>query len=451
MTRTHSTLRDERGTPTVTTDAYLVMALHAHDLGAAPTRHRLEGLVRVELVRAETWRASRTCDRAILELADAFMSSRHAHLRRYMARWLLADDGSRNGTWVNGERVREHMLADGDVIEVGHTFLVYREGPRAIDELDGAKLRAQPIGLATLSPTLAQRFAALERIARSGQSVLIGGETGTGKELVARAIHTLSGRTGAFVAVNCGALPETLAEAELFGHRRGAFSGAVSERAGLVRAADRGTLFLDEVADLRLPSQASLLRVLQERQVVPLGAEKTVDVDVRFVAATHVDLVQHVAAGEFRVDLHARLCGFELELPPLRARREDLGLLVRALLLRHGARSGLSALAARALFAHDWPGNVRELEQVLGSALALAGGGVIDVPHLPAALVEAPARLTGGVSRSPAAAAQRDELVRLLQAHGGNIAAVCREIGKGRQQIHRWLKRFELDPDAFRR
>jgi transcriptional regulator with PAS, ATPase and Fis domain len=291
-------------------------------------------------------------------------------------------------------------------------------------------------------------------MARSPQSILVGGESGTGKELIARAVHTLSGRSGKFVAVNCGSLPETLAEAELFGYRRGAFSGAVAERTGYLRAADGGTVFLDEIADLRPPSQAALLRVLQERQVVPLGDERPVPLDVRFCAATHRSLPELVATERFRGDLHARLLGFELQLPPLRDRREDLGLLLRALLRRRGQAATLTAAAARRLFAYPWPYNIRELEQALGAALALAGDQPIDRPHLPAALAEQSAHTPASGNRRPLRedeVAQRAELVRLLSLHRGNVAAVGRAMGKGRQQIHRWLDRYELDLEAFRR
>jgi DNA-binding NtrC family response regulator len=439
---------------------YLIVAVMADDPLAAPARHRLSGLEAVALGRGERREVGRERARLALAFPDGFLSSQHARLRAVMHRWMVEDRGSRNNTFVNGVRVREMMLQDGDVIQVGHTFLVFRVAPpdSGPDDLDGASLDEKEPGLATLSPALGTQITQLERVARSNESILIGGETGTGKELIARAVHALSRRSGPFVAVNCGALPEALAEAELFGHRRGAFSGAVAERTGYVRAADGGTLFLDEIADLRPPSQAALLRVLQERQVVPLGAERPLDVDVRFCAATHRALVELVAEGRFRGDLHARVRGFELRLPPLRERREDLGLLVRALLRRRGAGAGIKfkPAAVRALFAHAWPDNVRELDQALGTALALSLGDPIDLPHLPAAVADA--ALAAPPPRSGDRRPLRDEeldhraqLVTLLREHRGNVAAICRVTGKGRQQIHRWLKRYALDVESFRR
>ena len=444
-------LEDAGGRPV----PHLVVSFLADDPLAAPSRHRLIGTKLVSLGRADSVSVDRSPERIVLGLPDAWLSSHHAALRPVLHRWAIEDLGSRNGTFVNGARVRELMLADGDVIELGHSFLVFRLAPpdAGPEDLTATAFDDGPPGLTTLSPSLARKFEQLRRVASSLQSVVIGGETGTGKEMVARSVHALSGRTGDFVAVNCGALPEALAEAELFGHRRGAFSGAVAERTGYVRAADGGTLFLDEIADLRLPSQAALLRVLQERQVVPLGAERPIAVDVRVCAATHEALAECVAAGRFRADLLARLRGFELELPPLRERPEDLGLIVRALLRRRGEAATFKAAAVRQLFTYTWPHNVRELEQVLGSALALASGNPIDRAHLALATAPSASRRAATGRGRPLRAdelAHRDQLIQLLREHGGNIAAVCRAIGKGRQQIHRWLKRYDLDAESFR-
>jgi DNA-binding NtrC family response regulator len=444
---------DEGQTPV----AHLMVALPAGDPLGTPSRHRLAGIDQVALGRADGREVQRAGGVLTVALADAWLSSQHARMRRVLHRWAVEDLGSRNGTFVNGARVREIMLEDGDVIEIGHTFLLFRQVPPdgGPADLDVEALASKPPGLATLSPGLARQIDQLERVARSDQPVLIGGQSGTGKELMARALHTLSGRGGDFVAVNCGSLPEALAEAELFGHRRGAFSGAVAERTGYVRSADGGTLLLDEIADLRPPSQAALLRVLQERQVTPIGAERPVPVDVRFCAATHRTLSELVASGDFREDLYARLRGFELQLSPLRQRREDLGLVLGALLRRRGQAATFKVGALRALFAHSWPHNVRELEQVLGVALALARDQPIDREHLPPALTRTPEPAgTAGSDRRPLREpelAHRAELVRLLREHQGNIAAVSRATGKGRQQVHRWLKRYALDPESFRR
>jgi DNA-binding NtrC family response regulator len=455
MTDTISSNGDRGAGMDAAPTAHLVLALVAGDPLTAASRHRLGTIEEVVLGRGERRDVHRRDRRLALALPDAWLSTEHARIRSVLHRYALEDRGSRNGTFVNGARVREIMLEDGDVIQIGHSFLVFRVAlPDArADDLDAVELDAKPAGLATLSPPLARQVERLERVAQSSESVLVGGESGTGKELVARAVHSLSGRSGAFVPVNCGSLPEALVEAELFGHRRGAFSGAIADRVGYVRAAHGGTLFLDEIADLRPPSQAALLRVLQERQVVPLGAERPLEVDVRFCSATHRVLPELVKRELFRGDLHARLRGFELLLPPLRERIEDLGLLLGALLRRRGESATFKPAAARALFTHRWPDNVRELEQTLGTALALSAGAPVDLGHLPSALAFPSDATPAGASRRPlrpAEVAHRSELIRLLREHQGNIAAVSRATGKGRQQIHRWLKRYGLDQDTFR-
>ena len=258
---------------------------------------------------------------------------------------------------------------------------------------------------------------------------------------MARAIHELSGRRGAFVGVNCGALPQALIEDELFGHRRGAFTGAVDDRPGLVRSAEGGTLFLDEIGELPAASQVAFLRVLQEREVVPLGSDRPIKVDIRLCAATLRDLDELVASGRFRRDLHARLFDLTIELPPLRERRADLGLLVRALLARipGGAGARFAPAALRALVRHDWPSNIRELEKALRGAVARASGEAIELRHLPEAARREPrdapvdvdprapdAPIAAGPSTGfrPLADEQRElEIERLraaLEATGGN-------------------------------
>jgi transcriptional regulator with GAF, ATPase, and Fis domain len=385
------------------------------------------------------------------------MSEQHAQLMRVQGRWMLEDRGSKNGCAVNGKTVERAALEDGDVIELGSTFLLFRD--RAIpvtgdDDLAADELRPPLPGVGTFSAALAEQIAAAATAATSLVPILIRGDTGTGKEVLARAIHARSGRKGPFVGVNCGALPATLVEAELYGHRRGAFSGAVEDRPGHVRAADRGTLLLDEIGDLPPPAQATLLRVLQEREVVPIGESLPVRVDVRVVAATHVDLPTRVADGRFRRDLLARLSGLVVELPPLAERREDLAMLIAALLEAGDLGNlALTPAAARALFIHDWPDNVRELGMALATAGALAGRGPIDLAHLPRPL-RAPAP---GSAEAPEAEplsdderAQREQLEALLAEHGGNISAVARAAGKARWQIHRWMRRFGIDPARFR-
>jgi transcriptional regulator with PAS, ATPase and Fis domain len=290
------------------------------------------------------------------------------------------------------------------------------------------------------------------------------GESGTGKEVIARAIHRLSGRTGAFVAVNCGALPDTLVESELFGFRKGAFSGANEDRPGLVRSAEGGTLFLDEIGDLPAASQAAFLRVLQEREVMPIGANRPVPVDFRLVAATHRDLEVLVEKEAFRGDLLARITGFQVKLPPLRERREDLGVLIAVLLRRlDPARAEsvkFSVDAARAIFRHYWPANIRELEKSLGAAVVLAADSRIELDHLPAGVGAEHKQTTAPNTPHPTLEPpplsvddlrRKEQLHALLTEHAGNISAVARVMGKARMQIQRWIKRYGLDPESYKR
>jgi transcriptional regulator with GAF, ATPase, and Fis domain len=299
-----------------------------------------------------------------------------------------------------------------------------------------------------LSSQYARHLESLRRVAPSRLPILFLGESGTGKELLARATHDLSRRSGAFVPVNCAALPASLTESLLFGHTRGAFSGAVKDEPGHVRAADRGTLFLDEVADLPMTSQGILLRVLQEQEVTPVGAARPQQVDVRFVTATHRDLVGMVVRGEFRQDLYARLAGFVFNVPPLRERRVDLGLILSSLPC---SDVKLRPEAAIALMAYDWPLNVRELGHCLASAALLRSGSAIGLADLPDAVrSSAPPSVPRTplqqrpLALSPADCALRDDLQRRLAAHSGNIAAVARDLGKARQQVYRWIRRFGL-------
>ncbi|MCA1826092.1 MAG: sigma 54-interacting transcriptional regulator [Myxococcales bacterium] len=438
-----------------------------------PARHSLAGVDEVVFLRAGERSALRDGRKLELGIPDPTMSGTHARLRRQGDQFVIEDLGSTNGTFVDGVQERERTLADYDAIEMGHTELVFRASVPQDGEpdLDAGALDPPAPGLATMVQPLAAELARIPAIARSPVAVVIGGETGTGKELVARGLHQLSRRRGAFVAVNCGGIAPDLLYAELFGNKKGAFTGAVENRPGHVRSADGGTLFLDEIAELPLQSQAALLRVLAENQVTPVGSSEPVNVDVRVVAATHADLEAAVSTGKFRADLLARISGFTIKLPPLRWRREDLGLLIASLVKKH-ARDGAEKIsftceAARALLHHRWPMNIRELEKCLESAMVLAGGEPIDVQHLPPSVrrggadpaFEKAPELRDLVAAAPAApppplspedARNRDELIGLLREHHGNVAAVARVMGKARMQIHRWVRRYDLRLADFR-
>jgi transcriptional regulator with PAS, ATPase and Fis domain len=411
------------------------------------SRHDLDGVTEVTIGRGDRDHAVRGAATLELAIADPRMSASHARLVRDGAQWILEDRGSRNGSFVNGSPVQRGPVGDHDVIELGRTAFVVAALEHSGLDVDASALAA-PIGdVLTFSPAFALELGNLAKVSLTTRSILIGGETGTGKEVLARAVHAASRRSGAFVAVNCGALSATLVESELFGYRKGAFSGATEDRTGLVRAADGGTLFLDEIGDLPLATQATLLRVLQEREVMPVGATRPIAIDLRVVAASHRDLEAEVIAGRFREDLYARLAGFVLELPALRERREDFGLLVAAVLTRAGADVTLAPEAGRALLAYGWPRNVRELDQALGAALALASDGVIELEHLPAAVRTAKA----DVSLESAPDDRNAVLRAALAKHGGNIAAVGRELGVARMQVHRWIARYGIDLDSYRR
>jgi transcriptional regulator with GAF, ATPase, and Fis domain len=395
-------------------------------------------------------------------IPDPRMSSTQARLQSVLGSWMIQDAGSKNGTWLDGRRVTSAPLRDGALLELGHSFLLYREALSAAgpELLDARELRPAASGLATLSPVLGAELDRLELVARSRVSILIRGETGTGKEVMASAIHQLSGRPGRFIAVNCGALPESLVESELFGSRKGAFSGATEDRPGLVRSSEKGTLLLDEIGDLPLPAQAALLRVLQEEEVLAVGATYPVKVDLRVVASTHRDLDALVGEERFRSDLLARLSGFTLSLPPLRERREDLGLLIATLVRKLAGDAArdvtFAPRAARALLLHRWPLNVRELENCLSRAIVLAREGPIDLEHLPASLHSAledrlaPAAAPRRPSKQEKERRLRDELIKRLEEHRGNVTAVAGAMSKPRTQVQRWLRRLGIDPASFR-
>lgn len=288
------------------------------------------------------------------------------------------------------------------------------------------------------SSAMANTIALAKQVAPTSAAVLITGETGTGKEVAARAIHGWSRRAAKpFLKLNCSALPEHLVESELFGHLKGAFSGAERDRPGRFLAADGGTLLLDEIGDLPLASQAKLLRVLQEGAFEPVGSDKTVQVDVRIIAATHVDLPKAVAEGRFRADLYHRLAVFPIHLPPLRERLEDLPQLAQVLLARIAARHrggpwSLSASALRGLVAYPWPGNVRELEHALERAAILAPDGRIEAYHLafPGSVMPMPtaapasgfvAATSAQASATPLAAVERQAILAALASSGGKV------------------------------
>ena len=308
--------------------------------------------------------------------------------------------------------------------------------------------------IVTASPAMDALLAEARLAAQSDASLLIQGESGTGKELLARAIHRASPRRAhPFVAINCGAIPAELLESELFGHVKGAFTGAGRDHTGLFQSAERGTVFLDEIGDMPPPLQVKLLRVLQEGEVRPVGATETRPVDVRILSATHRNLEDAIASGEFREDLYYRLNVVTLTLPPLRERREDIPLLARhfltALTEKYRRRiHGFAPDALDMLAAADWPGNIRQLHNVLEQCVALCTTSTIPASLVARALRDKPAEIQPlAEARS---AFERDYLITLLKLTRGQVSEVARLAGRNRTEVYRLLQRHGLTPALFK-
>jgi transcriptional regulator with PAS, ATPase and Fis domain len=418
-------------------------------------------------------------------IPEAAVSRQHARIHYRDGSWVVTDLGGRNGTIVDGGFVSEvalehlHEIRVGDAIfkfvEAGaESYARYRIDGMILDGEGGPiDTRARRGTSSIIGGYQIDKVAdALRRVSRTELSVILLGESGTGKEVFAQQLHLWSGRRGAFQAVNCAAIPATLLESELFGYKRGAFSGADRDKMGLVRAAEGGTLFLDEIGDMPLEAQAKLLRMLQSKEIVPLGATHSERVDVRIVCATHRELMKLQQENKFRGDLFARLNEYSIVLPPLRERKEDVFSLCRALLERHGRPDLLVTFPfMTGLLHYDFPFNVRELEAFIKRAIALCDGPELDAQHLPHEIKElmksygvrggahpvaAPARAPSPTA-APAPAPPRtpvlpteQELRALLTQHRGNVAAVGRELGRERMQVHRWMKRYGIEVEEYR-
>jgi len=354
--------------------------------------------------------------------------------------FIVRPDGNKMPISISAAPLRD---AAGRIVGGVETFRDISDLKRLRKELEGVCTLED---IVTKNKTLARSLDILPRIAESGSTVLLLGESGTGKELFARALHTLSPqKNGPFIAVNCGALPGELLESELFGHVRGAFTDAKTDRKGRFAVAQDGTLFLDEVGELPLPLQVKLLRVLQERTYEPLGSDKTLTTNARIVAATNRDLEAMAATGAFRRDLFYRLGVARIVLPPLRERPEDIPLLVdtfieRLNLLKDKAVTGTTDAAMRLLLRHDYPGNVRELQNILEYAFILCSFGRIGADHLPDYLhpqSEAP--------HAPASAPASMRTIKYraalaaLTRHGGKRMETCRELGVTKDTLRRIL------------
>ncbi len=398
-----------------------------------------------------------------LLLADPTVSSVHAEIVATPQGFRIRDLGSTNGTTVGGVRVVECFLDDGAVVKLGEVELGFRLGKDKV---------SQPIaevtelhGAVGTSPAMRAIFSRIDRVAKTDATVMIHGETGTGKEVVAWSIYEASKRADKpFVVVDCGSIAPTLIESELFGHEKGSFTGAHQRRVGAFERANGGTLFLDELGELSLELQPKLLRALERREVQRVGGDRPLAVDVRIIAATNRDLRSMVARGEFREDLYYRLAVVTIELPPLRERKEDVPVLVDHFLAGMGLdRGALPAGAMERFLEHPWPGNARELKNAVERAVVLGEtrflGGDAPPAGASAAAISGPAAgddATGTYAvnttepykdqKARVTASFEERYARLLmKEHHGNVSAAARVAGIDRMSLHKILARYGLD------
>ncbi|MEC7949026.1 MAG: sigma 54-interacting transcriptional regulator [Myxococcota bacterium] len=390
-------------------------------------------------------------------LDDPRLSREHATVAWLGSGVIVRDLDSRNGVWVNGKRVSRAGLGPGDVLGVGGMLLLLGYGPRRLPEGRGQFLLGN-------SAAMAEAVAALDAVARRDTTVLLVGETGTGKELAARELHARSGRPGPFVPVNCGAISAGVLHDELFGHAKGAFTGARARRPGLVGAAEGGTLFLDEIGDAPPELQVALLRLLQEKEVRAVGEDSARTVDVRVIAATWRDLDGAVAADKFRQDLAARLRRWTVRLPALRERREDLPMLAQHFARKFIGRDvGFSRGLMLRLLLYRWSDNVRELEAVVERLMVTAGetpvvaepswlaellgqdGSAADAMTGPGQADGAGPRMRRPVERPSLATLQE-----MLSGTSGNVRALSERLGVSRNTLYKWFRHHGIDPADFR-
>jgi len=411
----------------------------------------------LELIRIGS---HKSCD---IILTDSTVSRRHAEVIRTPMGVLLRDLKSTNGTFVGPVQIREVFLGPETRFRVGRTEILFNLEDEVIEiaPLDDTSFE----GVVGKSMAMRQVFGMLERVAPTRLTVLITGETGTGKELASRAVHSRSNRKNEpFVVFDCGAAPENLVESVLFGHVRGAFTGAINDHAGVFEQAHRGTIFLDEIGELPLELQPKLLRLLEQREVRRVGGTRARSIDVRVVAATNRNLLAEVEAGRFREDLYYRLAVVEVAMPPLRERIDDLPLLLRHILQKAEHNFGVDQVDEHVLSLfteYRWPGNVREFSNTLRRALPFCSGSTITLDSLPDAL-RGGTRLRGVPSKIPKSTVQfselpfkdaKDKIIEafelqyledLLERHGGNVSKAAREAQMDRKSITRLMKKHAI-------
>ena len=377
---------------------------------------------------------------------DVRMAVRHAEVVLEEGRPFVRDLDSGGGTRVNGDALMgKRALVAGDVIRLGDTLFVYATAAAVTLPEPESELIGESAALVAVRRSI-------ESVASHKHTVVVTGETGTGKEVVARVLHQRSGRTGPLVAVNCGAFAEGLLPSDLFGHVRGAFTGAVTEEQGLFRAARLGTLLLDEVAEISIGLQANLLRVLEARQVRPVGSTRDVAIDVRVVATSNRELMALVQERSFRSDLYSRLAQWTIRLPPLRERREDIPALTRNLLARCEAEGRtMTSDLAEALLVHDWPLNVRGLFNVLAiAAICAPAGEALSLGTEVRSAMWASRTLALVPDEKGPLVVDKDGLEQLLGRFNGGVAAAARHLGITRPKLYRLLKVRGVEPASFR-
>jgi transcriptional regulator with PAS, ATPase and Fis domain len=405
------------------------------------------GLVVVWSDKSPQWRVlplgegNRVVGRA--DVPDERVSRDHAEVGFKSGTWTVRDLGSRNGTFVDGHRVSGQVEVKGArILRIGHTLALLRSDVTAFAR-DGGVITNEKM---VAGPLLREALDRIAGMARVQPSLLVHGDSGAGKELAARWFHSAGpSASGRFLAVNCATIPEGVAERLLFGAKRGAYSGATADATGFIEAAEGGVLFLDEIGELDLDVQAKLLRVVETREVIPLGASAPRKVDVRFCFATHRDLKAAVADGRFRADLYYRIAQPQIVMPPLRSRLEEIPYLMARALEAKGGAPPLHAKLVEECLLRPWPGNVRELAAAIGAAIECAQSeraGDVRRQHLPADAGKARAQPTPAAAAGPEL--RREDLEKALAENRGNLSAAARALGLHRTQLYRMLKKHGL-------